>query len=576
MKSQSKGKTAANALTFVGLVFVLVILANVLSMHFYKRFDTTHEKRYTLSQASKNIIRSLPDRVNIKLFVSPDLKPPYAEPARFLNDLLSEYGRESNGKIEFERVLVRPDDAVARKQAEDYKVQEGVFGSGSSQAEEVRKLYLGFGVKYQGTILSTPQVGQTEGLEFDVTGKIRQLAFPKRRVAFATSEQEAGPLINNQTGHSVSALAELLKKSGVEVTTVDLKADIPTDKEKGVDALLIIAPTAPFTERAQYVIDQFLMKGKAVGLFLDGQVETQSQNAMPQLPQGATIRTFQPHPTGLEPLLTHYGITPQLDLVLDRQLAPDIINVPTQVGPIPALLKSPIFVSTSIAEANNPIVSQLPNVILLHAGSFSLTASAPGNIKAAYHPLLQSSRCSWTSQGPLMLASRPTVPPCPSDQTKERFLAYAASGTFRSFFAGKQIVKEDGSKADPNQSQPDGSALIAQSQGESRLVVVGDSDFITDLHLATLQRHIMTQKDFEKYLVGFKFALNVVDWLSQDDAMTSIRNKSLEARPIKPLESSTIMLIKVVNIVGVPVLVCILGLVVWLLRRSRRLHARLK
>lgn len=576
MTSQSKGKTAANTLTFVGLIFLMVVLANVLSMHFYKRVDTTHEKRYTLSQASKNIIRSLPDRVNIKLFVSPDLKPPYAEPARFLNDLLSEYARESNGKIDFERVLVRPDDTDARKRAEDYKVQEGVFGSGSSQAEEVRKLYLGFGVKYQGTILSTPQVGRTEGLEFDVTGKIRQLAFPKRRVAFATSEQEAGPSINNQTGHSVSALVELLKQSGVDVATVDLKADIPTDKEKGFDVLLLIGPTTPFSERAQYVIDQFLMKGKAVGLFLDGQVETQAQNAMPQLPQGVNVRTFQPHPTGLEPLLTHYGITPQLDLVLDRQMAADIIPIPTQVGPIPALVKSPIFISASIAEKKHPAVSQLPNVILLHAGSFSLATTAAGNIKAAYDPLLQSSRCSWIGQGPLMLASRPTVPPCPSDQTRERVLAYAASGTFRSFFAGKQIVKEDGSKADPNQSQPDGSALITQSQGESRLVVVGDSDFITDFHLGTLQRHIGSQKEFEKYLVGFKFALNVVDWLSQDDAMTSIRNKSLEARPIRPLESSTIMLIKIVNTVGVPLLVCIIGLVVWLLRRSRRLHARLK
>ena len=79
--ARSKAKTGANAITFTVLVIAAVVAVNVISWRFGRRMDLTHDKVYTLSPASKELVRKLPDKLTIKAFISSDLQPPFSQTA---------------------------------------------------------------------------------------------------------------------------------------------------------------------------------------------------------------------------------------------------------------------------------------------------------------------------------------------------------------------------------------------------------------------------------------------------------------------------------------------------------------
>ena len=62
---------------------------------------------------------------------------------------------------------------------------------------------------------------------------------------------------------------------------------------------------------------------------------------------------------------------------------------------------------------------------------------------------------------------------------------------------------------------------------------------------------------------------NIVDWLSQDEGLISIRSKTITSRPLVELEPGTRKLIKWFNILAVPVIFILFGLVRWMARRRR-------
>ena len=58
-----------------GWLYLLVILVavNFIAAQFHYRFDLTAEKRYTLSNPTKNLLRNLHDQVSITVFLDGDM-----------------------------------------------------------------------------------------------------------------------------------------------------------------------------------------------------------------------------------------------------------------------------------------------------------------------------------------------------------------------------------------------------------------------------------------------------------------------------------------------------------------------
>ncbi|HEX2656817.1 MAG TPA: Gldg family protein, partial [Polyangia bacterium] len=102
--NQQKRTVAANAGFYLLAVVGIVVAVNLISTRLFTRLDLTEAKVYTLSPASKDVVKNLSDFVNVKAYISDTLPPELKSLSRYVRDLLDEYRSNSKGKFRFEAV----------------------------------------------------------------------------------------------------------------------------------------------------------------------------------------------------------------------------------------------------------------------------------------------------------------------------------------------------------------------------------------------------------------------------------------------------------------------------------------
>ena len=560
--SASKTKTGANAVVFTILVIAAVVAVNLIARRFVRRIDLTADHIYTLSPGSKDLVAKLPDLLTVKAFISKDLQPPFSQSAQYVRDLLDEYAHASKGKLKWE-AIDPGEDSKLEEEATKMKVPKMRRGRISNNKVEIGASYLGIALSYQGNVESIPEVNATEGLEFEIDKRIRILTQKKTKIAFATSEGElstaAGP---NGQGGGLAALKQYM--DFYDAVPTDLKGkQIPDD----VAALVIAGPKQPMSERAKFVVDQFLMKGKSVAFFVDGMTfETPQQMQIPG--QASPPQIGRKNDTGLDDLLAHYGFKIGDDVILEPQKnvpGPLQVDGQWQMGNYPTFL-----VTDSIAKAS-PLFEHVDALIVPFASSVELLKDNKAQAGLVYTQLAQSSGQAWRQKGFFVL--NPTVALKPADDKGPFALGYTAEGKFKSFFAGKPYPNEKGEKVTappPNASlPPDADKPIDEAQAPGRIIVMGSANMVSDMYIAGVSRYVPV------YQIDLAFALNVMDWLAQDKALSSIRAKAITQRPITYASESTPMVLEAVNIVGVPLAFILFGVARWRIRSARRARAKI-
>ncbi len=536
-KPLHKSRTAFNAALFVILSIGALGAANVLSLRHFGRLDMTKDKVYTLAAGSRDLVAKLPDRMNVKLFMSEELKPPFKQHAQFARDLLSEYATYSQGKFNLEVIKIGDGEEARKKEEEASKcgVQKSNRGVVSANKFEIGSTFLGVCFSYGDKTEAIPVIDRDEGLEFQISGLIKQMTVKKKKIGFATSEGE----LSLAHGSGLQLLSEQLKASGYETINVELKAMVSSD----IDVLMIIGAKQPFSERAKYVVDQFLMSGKSVAFFVDGQ---QMQT----------------------PRLGAYGVKIKQDMVLDKRNFPGLVNVGQQMY----LMNHPVFLKVTPLPQNHPINESMPGALLSYASVVELVGDAKdGKGPVQFTKLMESSNQSWRPSGPFVFMPGPQMQiPTPNEDKGPFALGVVGQGKFKSAFAGKQIVKEDGSKLAPDQSQPGIDPMKTEAPETARLVVIGDSDFISDQFIGTGAR-----AGLRDYLANLVYTMNVIDWLAQDEALAAVRKKGMQSRPLDQVSESTVTMVKLLNIGALPGLILLIGLIRFRLRQSARQSAKL-
>ena len=558
----SKAKTGANAITFTVLVIGAIVAVNLIAWRFARRVDLTQDKVYTLSAGSKDLVAKLPDKLTIKAFISSDLQPPFSQTAQYVRDLLSEYANASHGKLHWE-AIDPGDDPKLEDEANKLKVPKMRRGRISNNKVEIGASYLGIAIEYQGKVESIPEINATEGLEFEIDKRIKILTQKKTKIAFATSEGElstaGGP---GGRGGGLSVVKQFMDFYDVVPTSLTGK-QIPDD----VAALVIAGPKQAMSDRAKFVVDQFLMKGKSVAFLVDGMVfETPQQMQIPG--QATPPKIGRKNDYGFEDLLAHYGLRVNPDVVLEPQKnAPGPLLVAGQM----MLANYPTFLVTDSVAKSSPLMDHIEALILPFASSVDLIKDNKAQSGIIYTQLAQSSTKSWRQKGFFLL--NPEAPLKPGDDKGPFGLGYTAEGKFKSFFAGKPYPNEKGEKVQPPAKNaslaPDVEKPIDEAQAPGRIVVIGNAQFASDDYTGGMSRYVPA------YQVDLAFFLNIVDWLAQDKALSSIRAKTMTQRPITYASDSTPLVLEAINIVGVPLAFILFGIGRWRLRSARRRRAKL-
>ncbi|HMK38220.1 MAG TPA: GldG family protein, partial [Bacteroidota bacterium] len=87
-----------------GITLAILIALNIISIRIFARFDLTRNSQFTLSEASKSLVRSLDDKVTVRAYFTEDLPAPYNNNRRALLDELNDYRAYARGNFQFEFV----------------------------------------------------------------------------------------------------------------------------------------------------------------------------------------------------------------------------------------------------------------------------------------------------------------------------------------------------------------------------------------------------------------------------------------------------------------------------------------
>jgi len=499
------------------LVLGILILVNFISVRLFSRLDLTKAGIYTLSDASKTLVRNLDDRITVKAYFTEELPAPYNNNRRQVLDILNEYKAYAKGNLHYE--FINPEGEKNEQEAQQAGIPPVEVQIVKEDKFEIKRAFLGLVMMYEDRKEVIPVVQNLSSLEYDISATIKRLTTrTKKRIGYTTGHQEPALTSMKRANQDISAQ--------YDVVPVDLSSNTATIPQD-LAALLVIAPQTKFSDTAKYQIDQYIMRGGKVAFLLN------KMNASLQADNRMGRPFAQPMDIGLEDMLENYGIRINGDLVRDAQCAN--ITVMRQQGPfqMQSQIPFPYLPNAVNMDRSNPIVKDLQGLIFYFVSSLDTNLAVNKGLKAEV--LVRSSKRSGRQSGFIMIDPFHQYT---QEELSESNIPMAAvvSGSFKSFYEGKALVPQ-----------------VTKSP-DTRIIVVGDGDFMKD--------------DFAGSRGNITFFINVVDFLADDAGLITIRSKNVSQPPLEQIADGTKKLLKYGDLILPPLLVIGYGLLRWRRRVS--------
>ncbi len=496
-----------NSEKYIALISIIgiIILVNFFSYKLFARLDLTQNKEFSVSSVTKSTLANLDDIVNIKAYYSKNLPNQFISLRENVGDILDGYVNYSAGKVQVEFIDPSGDDTLARSLSQKGlpELQFEVFEK--DQLQLVRG-YMGIVIEYGTKYEVIPVVQSTNSLEYQITLAIKKLTSGEINRLGVLSGYGSIPLEN--LGSSLSSLEELYEVVDVDIVSTD-------EIDQSIRTLLIIGPEELIEEDDLKKIDAFVMNGGNL-LVLDEGVS---------IDENLTASNKE---NGLSGLLSSYGIEIKNNMILETKENSGVASF--NQGFFTFQINYPYWpkIAKSGFDEKNSAVSSLSNIVLPWASSIDINESKLGeNYNISY--LVKSSEKSWEEvEG--------------YDLNPQRSFAPGGQGA-------KNLAVDVGAKF----TSPYG----AQNNSFSKILVVGDSDFVTG-NLVGIGDNLV-------------FFQNITDSLTLDDDLIEIRSKGITSRPIKTdLSDAQKSLIRYLNVFGVTILVLSFGLLRYYFRKKSR------
>lgn len=470
--------------------------------------------------------------------------------------LFEELNEENFGQLEFEyREVVGSADV--QRLVEEFGMNRITWETEEGATREaVLEVVLSYGERFEripvrilSTLFSGYRLESPESLSQRLEQGLRGLVSSSPVVAYATGHGEKS-LEDRQRG---SLVLRQLFDPRYRIEEVDLRdQSIP----QGVDTLIINGPTESYSLEALYRIDQFLLQGGSLMVFLDSHV----QEIPPQqaLAQGARP-TWSLNETGLAELLAHHGVRVTDQLVLDESSFEA-----SQGGIRQQIYQAPLLRGDSI-NRESVITRDLEDLILFNSAELQ---TEPTSEDQELTILLTSSPDAWSVSDPQEIGPWIQGAP-PSAETGRRNLSVLLAGEFSSYFeeplAGDPIApgQEEDETGGPILDQQ--GSFLTESIAPGRIFVLGSSTLTTSQLLDPTNR-----------TPNGTFLFNALDYLNGTPGFAQLRSKGLGVPRLEPTSAPVRGAIRVVNTAVLPLLVALLGLFAWWRRKVRRRRIKAK
>ncbi len=533
---QSKNIRRQNILGIVAAVAVIVFV-NIISSYLFTRFDLTSEKRYTLSDSTKDMLKGIDDEVMFRIYLDGDDLP--AEYRRFRSDIknMLDQFRAYSRNIEYEFV----DPNTFKTDEEKMQFYQTLVKKGltpipvTSESDGVQKqqvVYPAMEVSYKGreTAIQLQSAGisgkstdeiintSVENLEYNFVTALHRLSRPvKARVGFLLGH---GELANIDIYDIQMSLVE---DYSVENVMLDGNVNALTGRVQNMndssilinnkfDVLIVPKPLKTFTDQDLYIIDQFVMYGGKI-LWLVDALDA-DMDSLQDKPQTFATRL----PTNLEEMFFNYGVRINPDLVMDYRCrgipmmgADNRMNlvpwyyfptlVPNSKHPI---VRNLDVLKTDFISSIDLINNDIDKTVLLTTSDHVHIKNAPVNIQLS-DAMIQVDE---------QLFNRSNLP-----------VAVLLEGKFQSLFRNRLAT-----------SFAELSEIGYKSQCEkpTQMIVVSDGDMIRNGTNVSDQGRYPYPLGYDRYtnveFANKTFILNAINYLAGDEAMIDARPRSIAIR----------------------------------------------
>ena len=524
-----KKLNTTSIITVLFLVGILVML-NVIGIRYFIRADLTSNNLYSLSKASKDIVGNIEGKLIIKAYFSPDLPGQFAGQSRYLRDMLEDYRAYSQGNLDYQFIDPGSEEKLAQE-AQSFQIQPVQVQSVANDKIEVKLVYMGLVFIYGDKRETIPTITSSSNLEYEISSIIFRLTSP---------DQPVLGIASTGTQQQQASMQQLYENLGRVYDVRPVSLDEPISPV--YDGVLVLAPRQTFSDWQLFNLDQYIMNGGKVGMFMN------SYTASLQTGQAA------PYNLNVNRILTHYGIGLGDDMLIDTSANFVEVQVPQgffQVRQQVRFVYLPVILDLN---RENSITRDLQQVLTFFPSSVDTTLAA--GMGYDIEVLMRTSAQSGRRTGSYIMID-PTER-MTADNFPESGIPVAAvvSGTFKSAFA------ETGPPMMPTQDEggtpvPYTGDFRTEAIGENRILVVGDGLMALDTFVQQTGVRNLT------------FTLNAADWLLQSSDLISIRSKELPMVPLAELPGFARNLVKWANRIGPMALVIILGIVLWQGRKIR-------
>lgn len=465
------------------LIFGIIIVVNLLSDRIFVRLDFTADQRYSLSQATKDILADLNDPVTVNAYFSEDLPPDVAKVRQDFKDLLIEYGNNSDGQVVFEFLNPNVDQETEMK-AQQAGIQPIMINVRERDQVKQQRAYLGAIVQLGEKKDIIPFVQPGSAMEFALSSSIKKLSAKTRpKVAFLQGNGEP----------SLEAMQQLNAELQVlhDVSTINFRdtAGVPND----INTLAIVAARDTMPDFYFNYLEDFVARGGRLLLAINTVDRNQQTGA------GENVYT------GLSDWLKKYGVDVEHNFLVDVNCSQVMVQQQQGMFKFNTPVRFPyIPIITNFAQ--HPITQGLEAVVLPFASPIKIS---PADTSISVIPLASTSDKSGVQTPPVQFdinkrwgATDFTVPSLP--------VAVAVEGTLNGNSNAKMVVFSDGDFAVNGEGQN-----AQKLQDDNVSLMVNSIDWLSDdTGLVELRTKGVTSRPIDQTLEdGTKTFLKYLNFL---------------------------------------------------------------
>ena len=540
---------------------LIVLLLNCLSANLFFRIDLTSDKRHSVSQPTKQLMAGLNEEVEVTIYLDGEMNSGFLRLKRSVAELLDELSIYAPEGITYSFTNPTSLPQEEQKQLMQLFAENGISPTTiyerNRDGKSVQRLLfpwlkISYGDKQQWVSLLKNIKGNSgeenlnisiESLEFQLTDAIRLLTQKEiQKIAFIEGH---GELSDYNTWDISLALSRYFQ---IDRGVLGTDASVLDDYK----AIIIAAPTQPFSENDKYIIDQYIMRGGRVLWLIDG--VRLDENSLSTTGMSPTI----PMDVNLTDMLFRYGVRVNPMIVQDQQCLLVPVNVASEGEPAHFEPMPWYFAPLLLTSPNHPVSRNLPQV----TGTFVSCLDMVGENENLRRDVLLA-----TSNATHIISAPAAINVEEIELTPDYFnLAYvpvavALDGVFPSLFAHRLMP----------QNITNAPAKLKESVPTKQIVMASGSFISNDIQDGQplpvgYDRYTQTQFGNRDFFV------NALLYLTDDQGWINLRNKQLKIRLInKNIATNARLPLQLIN-VGMPLLLlAIFGVVfLWMRRRVYR------